>query len=88
MDVFEMDASAIKSLISDTYVTIKKLNVRQLHYSSYADEASHLCQIGINDKAKEGHWYFQDTYYSPLYSRMPITTGILSKSDFDHVLHC
>lgn len=29
---FEMDASAIKSLMSGTYTTIRKLNIRHLHY--------------------------------------------------------
>ena len=33
MDVFEVDALAIKSLLSDTYITIKKLIFRHFHYS-------------------------------------------------------
>lgn len=33
LDVFKMDILAIKSLMSGTFITIKKLNVRRLHYS-------------------------------------------------------
>lgn len=32
MDDFEINDLAIKSLMSDTYTAIKKLNVRHLHY--------------------------------------------------------
>ena len=33
MNVFEMDASATKSLMSGTYITIKKFNIRHLHHT-------------------------------------------------------
>ena len=32
IDVFEMNASAIKSLMSGTYIIIEKLNIQHLHY--------------------------------------------------------
>lgn len=40
----------------------------------------HLYKMDIKDKEKEGYWYFQNTYYSPLYSIIPITTGILNST--------
>lgn len=33
MDVFEMDASALKSLVSGTYIKIKKLHIRHLYHT-------------------------------------------------------
>lgn len=83
MDVFEIDSLAIKNLISDTYITIN--NFKSLMSSAYTPAVMsmtqhHLYKMDIKDKEKEGYWYFQNTYYSPLYSIIPITTGILNST--------
>ena len=83
MDVFEIDSLAIKNLISDTYITIN--NFKSLMSNTYTPAVMsmtqhHLYKMNIKDKEKEGYWYFQNTYYSPLYSIIPITTGILNST--------